>query len=371
LNKDFYIDTKNEFNKFIIKAKAQKVIAVDTEFLWRETYNPILGLIQVAFSRDECYLIDTINISDISAFGEILIDNRIVKILHDAQQDLLILSRHCKNITPRNIFDTRRAAGFAGLDHTISLAKLTEELLGISLPKSETTTNWTRRPLTEKQVNYAIDDVIYMCEIRKILLNKITQNGFVGWLNDEMKVYEHDKLYKKIKTEERYLKLKGIKRLGPIKLKLAKHLAAWREEEAEKKNIPKTFIFKDNVLLKIVHENPKNLQDLQKMLLLPPKRLKHFGKDIIMVLKRALNSDEDLSSVLNDMKFVIKGNELVKLKKFVIEKAKEFNIATDIIATRADLVKLLEDKKKNNFRNNQLLNTWRKDIFDCFFKNNL
>ena len=363
MNKNYYIDTEEKFNWFIAKTLEHKIIAVDTEFLWRNTYNPILGLIQVAFSKDECYLIDTIAIEDISAFGKILANKNIVKILHDAQQDLLIMSRLCNYVTPMNIFDTRRAAGFAGLDHTISLAKLINELLGILLPKSETTTDWTRRPLTENQIQYAIDDVIHMCDIREILLKRINQNGFGPWLNNEMKFYENNNIYKKNDPDERYLKLKGISRLNHYKLKIVKHIAAWREKEAIKRDIPKTFIIKDNILLKIVHANPKKIQDLIDTKLLPPERIRNYGGDIIGAIKTAENSNEDLRNVMKDLKIVINGNELVKLKQFVIEKANELNLAVDIIATRADLVKFLEDKKKNNLKNNQLLKTWRKDIF--------
>ncbi len=363
MNKDFYVDTEEELNIFVSKAKEQKVIAVDTEFLWRDTYYPILGLIQVAFSQDECYLIDTIKIKDISAFGELLTSNNIVKILHDAQQDLLILSPLCNYIIPKNIFDTRRAAGFAGLDHTTSLAKLVKELLDVSLPKSETTTDWTKRPLTENQIQYAIDDVIYMCEIREILIHKSRLNGFEAWLTDEMKIYEKINIYRKIKPEERYLKLKGISRLSNNQLKLVKYLAAWREREASSRDIPKTFIFKDNILLKIVHAAPRNIHSLAELHLLPPERIRNYGTDIIKVIKTAENSNEDMTKVMNDLRLVVNGNRLVRMKEFVLKKAKEHNIAADIIATRADLVNLLQDKKKNNLKNNQLLKTWRKDIF--------
>ena len=366
MKNDYYVDTKEKFNEFIRIAKKQKVIAVDTEFLWRETYYPILGLIQAAFSKHECYLIDTIAIKDISAFGLILTNRNIVKILHDAQQDLQLLSRACNHITPVNIFDTRRAAGFAGLNHTISLAKLTEELLGVVLPKSETTTDWTKRPLTENQILYAIDDVIYMCEIRNILLEKIKQNGFEHWLIDEMKVYENSDLYRKIIPDERYLKLKGIKRLSLDQLKRTKHLAAWREIEAERRNIPKTFIIKDNVLLKIVYSNPQSIQELQKSQHALPAIIRKFGAEIIEIIKKAESSDANLTQIQKNQKSIINGNELAKLKQFVIDKSKEYNIPINLIATRADLVKLLKDKKTNNLDNNLLLKSWRKDVFTQF-----
>ena len=367
MNNDYYVDTKNKLNKFITKSKKQKAIAIDTEFLWRDTYFPILGLIQVAFSKDECYLIDTITIKDISAFGGILTNSNIVKIFHDAKQDLRILSRACNYITPVNIFDTRRAAGFAGLNHTISLANLIEELFGVTLPKSETTTDWTKRPLTENQIQYAIDDVIYMCDMRDILIRKCKQNGFEPWLNDEMKVYGNSDLYRKILPDERYLKLKGIKRLSLDQLRRVKHLAAWREIEAEKRNIPKTFIIKDNVLLKIVHTNPQNIQELHKFQLVPPGIIRKFGAEIIEIIKKAESSNDNLAQIQKNLKIVINGNELTKLKQFVIDKAKEYNILIDLIATRADLIKLLEDKKTSNLGNNTLLKTWRKDIFCSLF----
>jgi len=361
LNDNFYIDTNYKFNEFIVKAKQQKVIALDTEFLWRKTYYPILGLIQAAFSKDEYYLIDTIALKDITALGEILADRNIIKILHDAHQDLLILSRSCNYVVPVNIFDTRRAAGFAGLDHTASLAKIIYELFNVSLSKSETTTDWTRRPLTKNQIKYAIDDVTYMCEMREILLKRARNNGLENWLIDEMKIYEDKDSYRVISPEERYLKFKIINRLSNYNIKLLKYLAAWRETEAENKNIPKTFIFKDGILFKIVMKDPKNIAELGNVEGMLTEKIKKYGHEIIKILQKARVHEEKLQ--LKHQRIIINNNDLIKLKKFIADKAHELNMPVELIATRSDLVKFLEDKKSDNLSCNKLLKTWRREIF--------
>ncbi len=369
MNKDFYIDTEDKFNEFIKKAKQQNAIALDTEFLWRRTYYPVLGLIQAAFSRDECYLIDTIAIKDISAFSEILTDKNIVKILHDAIQDLQIISKACNDVIPVNIFDTRRAAGFASLDPTISLAKLIEKLFDVLLPKSETNTDWTARPLTENQKEYAIDDVIYMCEMREKIINKATQNGFNEWLNAEMEIYEDAKIYENILPNERFLKVKGINKLSPEQMRVAKGLAEWRDIQAEKRDIPKTFVFKDSVLLQIIYKNPQTMQDVQRIKDIHPATVRKFGSGILKVVQKSTDSDENMKWVQKKLKSNHKNNDALKdMKTFIAEKAEELGIAPELLATRSELNQLLDDRKNNNLDKNPLLQTWRKEIFSEIVK---
>lgn len=362
MNNNYYIDNITNFNKFIEKAKKQKLVAVDTEFYWRETYSPILCLVQIAFSKEEFFIIDTLAIKDISALGDVLSNNNIVKIFHDPLQDLQILSNICAPLNPINIFDTRHAAGFAGLKHTISLADLIQELIGVKLPKTETYTNWTKRPLTDKQIEYAIDDVIYMFDIYNILIERSHKNGLGKWLNDEMKIYDNIELYKEHSPDERFLRIKGIKRLTLLQLKLTKYLALWREEEAKIRDIPKTFIFRDKILMKIIRSNPHNIQDLKNLHLLSNETLDDFGEEIINILKTAKLSDDNLESIHKHLRLRISGNKLKSLKQFVATKAKEYNLPPELIATRGDLVILLEDKKRDNLANNQLLRTWRSHI---------
>jgi len=179
------INSMDKLNDLVEKARSTDAVAIDTEFVWTRTYLPQLGLIQLALSDEDCYLIDPLAIDDLSAFGKLLADQRVIKIFHDAPQDLAILHAATGHI-PKNIFDTRLAAGFAGLPATFSLGNLIRNLLDISLAKTETRTNWLRRPLDKKQVNYALDDVRYLRAARVILVNRIIGPEIKSWLQEEL-----------------------------------------------------------------------------------------------------------------------------------------------------------------------------------------
>ena len=146
------IQTTSELTAFVKRAREMDAVALDTEFVWERTYYPQLGLIQIALSDEDCELIDPTAIDDLSPLGDLLSDRKVVKILHDAPQDLAILLQ-ATGTPAQNVFDTRHAAGFADLPATLSLSNLIKELLDIDLPKTETRTNWLQRPLKQEQID--------------------------------------------------------------------------------------------------------------------------------------------------------------------------------------------------------------------------
>ena len=195
------------------KARQTDAVALDTEFVWERTYYPQLGLIQIALSNEECYLIDPIAIKDLSSLGKLLSDRSVIKILHDAPQDLTILQK-ATGAVPQNIFDTRLAAGFSDFPATLSLANLIKELLDIDLAKTETRTNWIKRPLTEDQVDYALDDVRYLRAVRVLLLTRIIGPKIKSWLQEELNLLNNPANYNGITGNGRYRKIRGSSRTG-------------------------------------------------------------------------------------------------------------------------------------------------------------
>jgi ribonuclease D len=179
------IESPEHLASLVDSIRASGRVALDTEFVWERTYFPRLGIVQAGLCDGECALIDACAGFPLIALGPVLADTSIQKVLHDAQQDLTIL-RRASGESPRNIFDTRTAAGFAGFAATVSLQDLMASLLGIELPKTETRTDWLRRPLTEKQVEYALDDVRYLFRARDALLQRARDMGNEAWLLEEM-----------------------------------------------------------------------------------------------------------------------------------------------------------------------------------------
>ena len=205
------IHTAKALAELVERALDCERVALDTEFVWNRTYYPKLGVIQLALADGDCYLIDPVAIADLSPLGTLLEHPEVELILHDAQQDLAIL-RRATGAFPRNVFDTRCAAGLANMSSTSSLAELLEQTLGVVLDKTETLTNWVRRPLSEDQLAYAIEDVRYLHEARDMLRARVEEIGRNTWLTEEMAAYDDPSLYEERDPLEQFTRIKGTGR---------------------------------------------------------------------------------------------------------------------------------------------------------------
>lgn len=258
------IDTHPALADLCRRAREKNCIALDTEFVWNRTYYPKLGVIQVGLAADDCHLIDVLAVDDLSPLGEIIADPAIVKMLHDAQQDLTIL-RRATGAYPKNVFDTRSAAGLAGMSSTSSLADLLEKTLGVVLDKSETRTDWLQRPLSPEQLAYAIEDVSYLHAAREKLLEKIAEMGREEWLREEMAAYDEPSLYDERDPRQQYERVKGAGRSSPREKAIVRELAAWRENEARRRDRPRSHVLGDEVIVQLAKRKPRALEDLKQM----------------------------------------------------------------------------------------------------------
>ena len=188
------INTEEGLLSVVEKGISAGAVALDTEFVWEKTYYPILGLIQVGYPDGSVDLIDAVSMDDFSTLGQLLSDTNTVKILHDAVQDLVILTRISKAL-PKNIFDTQRAAGFIGLSSSISLSELLKKVLSIRIEKSETKSDWVASPLSESQIEYAKEDVCFGVDLMNAILNKADALKYKKWVLQEMQMYENEALY--------------------------------------------------------------------------------------------------------------------------------------------------------------------------------
>jgi len=227
---------------------------VDTEFFWERTFYPVLGLVQLA-TRDACWLIDAVRLTDLRALGPVLSSDSVTKVLHDAQQDLGILSR-ATGALPRSVFDTRLAAGFAELGSTVSLQTLLRETLGVELPKTETRSNWLRRPLSAEQLRYAADDVVHLLPLRDALLSRCASETSRDWLRQELALLDDPAGYRDRDPRLMYLRVKGSARLDARQLAVLREIAAWREEEARKRDWPRAHVLSDDLLVAIAQLDP-------------------------------------------------------------------------------------------------------------------
>ena len=285
------INTPNALETLVNRALDAPCVGIDTEFVWEQTYYPRLGIIQVGFSENDCHLIDAVTLSDLSPLGALIANRHTVKILHDAQQDLWIL-RRITDAIPCNIFDTRCAAGFAGLSSTLSLGNLLRMRLNIQLPKTETRTDWLRRPLSDNQHAYALNDVRYLPALREHLLTDIQRRDRENWLAEELRQYDVAKLYDDRAPEEQYTRVKGTGRLSRRDMVIVRELAAWREKKARQVDRPRAWIIRDDALVQIARRKPQSIQSLKRLRGIPRSAINQYGNSLLNAVQRGLAIDE-------------------------------------------------------------------------------
>jgi len=248
------ITTSRGLEQAVARLLRADAVAVDTEFFWERTFYPLLGLVQLATAED-LWLIDTVSIPDIRALGPVLSSPAITKVLHDAPQDLGILAR-ATGATPHSLFDTRRAAGFAGLSPSCSLQALLRDILGIELSKAETRSDWLRRPLSANQLRYAAEDVLYLLKAREVLLSRCASDTVRGWLAEDLAALDDPAVYRDRDPRLMYLRVKGGSRLDARQLALLRELAAWRENEARARDWPRSHVLDDSLLVTLAVRAP-------------------------------------------------------------------------------------------------------------------
>ncbi|PHR30594.1 MAG: ribonuclease D [Desulfotalea sp.] len=368
------IQNETDLNLLVQKARQTDAVALDTEFVWERTYYPQLGLIQIALSDEECYLIDPIAIKDLSALGKLLSDRGVIKILHDAPQDLTILQQATGAI-PQNIFDTRLAAGFSGLPATLSLANLIKELLDIDLAKNETRTNWVKRPLTDAQVDYALDDVRYLRAVRVLLLSGVIGPKIKSWLQEELNLLNNPANYNSTNNSERYRKIRGSNSLSRTGLAILKNLAVWRDGMAQKRDRPRGHIIKDTGLIELAKLQPKTSEELTAKTSLSDKAVSRYAKNVLAIISATLDQDNSLYPEQKQPTRLNSGEKetLKNLNGLIALKCDLLGIATSLIGNRSELkqlTKTLQSSKPQEIDQLRQTSGWRQNFLEDFFRKN-
>ena len=357
------INTSDTLNTLIDRALAAQYVALDTEFVWEQTYYPKLGIVQLAFSEQDCVLIDALAIQNLAPLGRLLASPQTVKILHDAQQDLWILKR-ATGALPQNIFDTRCAAGFAGMSSTISLSNLLRESLGVQLPKTETRTDWLRRPLSEEQLAYALDDVRYLPAARKHLLKDIRKQNREAWLQEELSEYDTPELYDEKRPREQFLRVKGTSRITSRELAVIRELAAWREEEARDRDRPKNRIFPDSVLVDLARRKPRTLSALKRFNGPNAHEIRACGPHILEAVKKGLSVKQaDRPQLPKPTNGTPCHNAQLDLAMAYMKgKSLASGIDIPLVASRSEIKDLIADGQNAHPENHRLLRGWRHEF---------
>jgi ribonuclease D len=360
-----YIQKKSDLQLLANRLMDQPRVALDTEFVWERTFYPILGLVQMALADGTCHLIDTVAVPDLSPLATMLADPKIEKILHDAPQDLMILTR-ASGAPARHVFDTRLAAGFAGLDSQTSLQNLLAVLLDVQLPKGQTRTDWTARPLSPEQVDYAIDDVRHMIRAADLLREKARAAGVETWLDEELAELYDNAEYRDAPPENAYTRIRAAMFMPPRHLAALRELAAWRERTAREADLPRGFVAADHELVSVAQALPINEAGLAACKQLDPRVARRRGPDLLAAVQRGLSLSETewpKSLAQPDEQQVGKGR-IQALQAVIRQNAEARLIDARMVATKADVIRLLAADTEGGARpeDHRLLRGWRAEL---------
>lgn len=281
------ISTPNALHDCLHRVRSHGAVALDTEFVWNETYYPELGLVQLGISPEAAWLVDAPALAEPGPVGALLADPGVVKVLHDARQDLCIL-KDWSGGRPCSIFDTRLAAGFCGLSSQLSLQALLREVLGVELEKGETRSDWLRRPLSASQVAYALDDVRHMLELRDRLLARADAAGTRAWLEEEMREFDDPALYEARPSSDSWERVKDAGRLDRQGLAVLAELAALREDVAREHNLPRTWVMADALLVSLAGQPLRSVADLLACRVLNDRLRTRLGERLLAACRRGL-----------------------------------------------------------------------------------
>src|SRR6516225_2681154 len=352
------ITTKSELAAACKRMAAHPFVTIDTEFLRETTYYPLLCVAQMA-SPEEAVVIDALAPGlDLAPFYALMADEKVMKVFHAARQDIEIIW-HGTKLIPHPIFDTQVAAMVLGHGDSISYDQLVQRITGDTLDKSHRFTDWTRRPLSEAQLRYAISDVTHLRQVYLKLVEDLRQRGRAEWVEDEMRVLTSPETYR-LEPENAWQRLKTRVR-KPNELAVLIEVAAWREREAQARDVPRSRVLKDEVIGDIAVQAPTSAEKLAHLRSLPKGfERSRWGEAIIAAVARGLARDPKTLPRLVRSQSAANGAAVVELLKVLLRMVSErHHVAAKVIATIDDLERIAADDAADV----PALTGWRRELF--------
>ncbi|MBB4185165.1 ribonuclease D [Sinorhizobium terangae] len=335
-------------------------ITIDTEFLRETTFWPELCLIQMA-SPDLAVIVDPMAPGiDLAPFFALMGNPDVVKVFHAARQDIEII-HHLGNLIPHPLFDTQVAAMVCGFGDSVSYDQLVNRIKNEQIDKSSRFTDWSRRPLTDKQLDYALADVTHLREIYQYLTAELAREGRSSWLVEEMAILESPETYD-LHPDNAWQRLK-MRVKKPIELAVLQKVAAWREREARTRNVPRGRILKDDAIYEIAQQQPKDAEALGRLRTIPKGwERSSAGTAVVEAVNEALAIPKAELPRLPRQNHAPEGaaaaGEMLKvLLKLIAEKE---GVAAKIIANSEDLDRIAAEGEKANV---DALKGWRRELF--------
>jgi ribonuclease D len=359
-----FVDSKADLERLVAELRGHGSFGIDMEFQRERTYRPRLQLVQVSVP-DRPLLIDPLALTDLTPLWELVADPAVEKIVHAGAQDMEIVFAR-SGLLPQNVFDTQIAAGLIGLGDQIGYANLISRMLNRRLKKGETITDWGMRPLSKAQIDYALDDVRFLHDLRSRLWERLDALGRASWLREEVEHYEDRATYER-DPATLWLRISRMRSLDRKGLAILRELAIWREEEALRRDEPRGRIVSDETLVEVARRSPKRPEDLKPLRTLHPRELARSGTAIVEAVRRGLEVPESEWPRLDpvqaeDDRFSI----TVDLLEVVLRaRALENEIAPSYLGTRSDIADLIRTSRNGKRRSGGeplLLTGWRRDL---------
>jgi ribonuclease D len=350
-----YIDSREDLAEFCRSLRGSHWIAVDTEFVRDKTYFPRFCLLQVA-NLKQAACIDPFAVDDLDPVMELLFTPEVTKVFHAARQDLEVFF-HRFGAIPSPIFDTQIAAPLIGLPEQVSYANLISALLGIPLNKDHTRTDWARRPLSPAQIAYAANDVIYLAAAYHEIRERLDALGRTDWLAADFAALLDPALYTTA-PEAAWQRISGAHRLQPEQFALLVELAAWRETAAQRDDLPRHWIVRDEGLLDLARHRPASAEALRSLRGIEPKTLNRYGSALLEVIQRAQGRKITPPCSPRPEHRTPETDALIDALSAVVRlRCNEHTINPGIVATRKDLEDALA-----NLEDARILHGWRRSL---------
>ena len=353
------IATTAALEKFCAEAMTARYVTVDTEFMRENTYYPKLCLLQIA-SADDSVLVDPLADGiDLAPVFALMAAPQVLKVFHAARQDIEIFV-HLSGAVPAPIFDTQIAGMVCGFGDAISYDRLVKSVVGVEIDKSSRFTDWARRPLGDRQLTYALSDVTHLRLVFEALEERLRANGREPWLADEMAVLTDPATYV-VAPEDAWRRLK-LRNPKPRTLAVLRELAALRENEARRRDLPRNRVLRDEVLTEIAASVPSTPEELARARSISDNVAKgKLGQGILEAVRRGANSDRNSWPRPPAATPPRRGREpVVELLRVLLKlKAEEHGVAQKLIANMADLDLIADDDDADV----PALSGWRREIF--------
>ena len=345
--------------KFCNKCIKEKVLAIDTEFIREHTYYPVLCLVQIA-SDSFSAVIDPLSEIEMEPVWEILSNERILKVFHAGRQDLEIFFNITGKI-PTPVYDTQIAAMFCGLGDQVSYDGLVNKFLGLTINKESQFSNWLQRPLTNKQLQYALSDVNYLIKIFPLIKKLIKETNREEWVEKEFQYITNEKIYN-VNPNEVWKKIK-IKNAKRKVLNILKYLAEWREIECKKRNLPRNRLIRDEILVNISQLKPSDIFSIKKIRGIPKILCDKDLNEILKIIEISRKIEPvKWPKIPKHSKINVNKASLDLLKLLLSYCSQKSGLAEKLIAD-ADQLRLILDGQGKDL---EVFKGWRNEVFGKF-----